>query len=47
VSIVGGGEDVVDVETGVDEMEDVFGTENGDETGESGDEGGGRVSVNN
>jgi hypothetical protein len=40
VDVVGGGDDDVGVlETGVDEMEDAFGTENGDEIG--GDEGGG------
>jgi hypothetical protein len=45
VSIVGGGEDVVDVETGVDEMEGAFGTENGDETDGDGGRGNSKIST--
>jgi hypothetical protein len=40
VDVVGEGEDVVEVETGVDEVENALGTENGDETDGGG--GGGR-----
>jgi hypothetical protein len=44
VDVVGGGEDVVDVETGIDDVvEGALETENGDETG-GGGEGGGRSS---
>jgi hypothetical protein len=37
VDVVGEGEDVVDVETGVDEVEGALGTENGDDIGGGGD----------
>jgi hypothetical protein len=43
VVVVGaGGDNVVDVETGVDEVEGTLGTENGDKIGGDGGGGGGR-----
>jgi hypothetical protein len=45
VDVVGGSEDVVDVETGVDEVEDAFGVENGDEIGGDGGRGNSKIST--
>jgi hypothetical protein len=42
---VGEGEDVDDVETGVDEVEGALGTENGDEIGGGGGRGNSKIST--
>jgi hypothetical protein len=45
VGVEGGNEDVVEVETGVDEVEGAFGTESGDEIGGSGGRGNSKIST--